>query len=79
MNRNDWELTVGSMLILAAGVVLFAPLVTAFAYPDVVLAVVTLVAAVGVVLVGLSRRDGRYGSPSDTVQRLCRRSQVTVR
>lgn len=56
MNRNDWELTVGSLLIAAAALVLFAPLVSAIAYPDLVLAAVTLVAAVGVVLVGLSRR-----------------------
>lgn len=56
MNRNDWELTVGAILIVAATLVLFAPLVSAFAYPDVILAGVTLVAAVGVVLVGLSRR-----------------------
>ena len=56
MNRNEWELTVGSVLIIAAGIALFAPLVSGVSYPDLVLAVVTLVAAVGVVLVGLSRR-----------------------
>jgi hypothetical protein len=82
MNRNDWELTVGSMLILAAGVVLFAPLVTAFAYPDVVLAVVTLVAAVGGsgralaawsrgVTVGTVRRRIRYSACADAARLQC--------
>lgn len=56
MNRNDWELTVGSVLLIAAALVLFASLVSAVAYPDVVLVAVTFVAAVGVVLIGLSRR-----------------------
>lgn len=56
MNRNVWELTAGSVLIVAAALVLFAPLVADVAYPDLVLAAVTIVAAVGVVLVGLSRR-----------------------
>ena len=56
MDRDSWELLVGSVLILAAVVVLFAPLVSGVSYPDVVLAGVTLVAALGVVLVGLSRR-----------------------
>lgn len=56
MNVNDWELTVGALLLLVAAVALFAPLVSGVAYPDIVLAGVTLIAAVGVVLVGLSRR-----------------------
>ena len=56
MNRNDWELTVGSVLLIAAALVLFAPLLSDVGYPDLVLAAVTLVAAVGVVLIGLSRR-----------------------
>lgn len=56
MNRNDWELTVGSVLLIAAALALFAPLVSAVVYPDVVLIGVTLVAALGVVLIGLSRR-----------------------
>ena len=56
MNRNDWELTIGSVLLIAAALVMFAPLVSAVAYPDLTLVVVTLVAAVGVVLIGLSRR-----------------------
>ena len=56
MNRNDWELTVGSVLLIAAGLVLFAPVVADIVYPNLVLAAVTLVAALGVVLIGLSRR-----------------------
>lgn len=56
MDRNDWELTSGALLILLAGIALFAPLVSTLTYPDFVLIAVTLVAAVGVILVGLSRR-----------------------
>lgn len=56
MNRNDWELTVGSVFLIAAALVLFAPLVADVVYPNLVLVAVTLVAAVGVVLIGLSRR-----------------------
>ena len=56
MNRNEWELAVGSILIIAAGIALFAPLVSGVSYPDLALIVVTFIAAVGVVLVGLSRR-----------------------
>lgn len=56
MDRDSWELLVGSVLLLVAAVTFFAPLVSTLSYPDIVLAGVTLVAAVGVVLIGLSRR-----------------------
>lgn len=56
MNVNDWELAVGVVLLLVSAAAMFAPLVSEISYPNVVLAGMTLVAAVGVVLIGLSRR-----------------------
>ena len=56
MDRDTLELWGGGLIIVLAGVLLFAPLVVAGEYTLILLALGVLGLAVGAVLIGLSRR-----------------------